>query len=359
MSSNRIGRIGQWGGSNDNNNNSQSGGRFATLRDIAGPSQPAPAPGGGGHGSDDEDSNGDANEGPENWYTGGERSGLSVENPDRRSGNNVVRDILRKAAEASAPAQPAALASGSSGTFGGSGYILGSDEVESSVVPDPNAQPAAEEGDDQEVATRHITFWRDGFSVEDGALMRYDEPENSRILDEINTGHAPPQILDVRVGQPVELRVTRRLNEDYIPPPKRPLGPFGGEGHRLGDVVPQVIRGGSSSSSTQAIPGAFPTPSSADTAPARSAINTHFEVDQSLPTTSVTVRLADGTRLVARMNLRHTVRDIRNFINASRPGSSSVTYTINTTFPNRVLDDETQTIEQAGLKNSLVVQRVL
>lgn len=36
---------------------------------------------------------------------------------------------------------------------------------------------------------RHITFWRDGFSVEDGPLMRYDEPANAQLLDEINTGY--------------------------------------------------------------------------------------------------------------------------------------------------------------------------
>jgi len=53
--------------------------------------------------------------------------------------------------------------------------------------------------------------------------------------------HAPPQILNVRVGQPVELRVTRRLGEDYVPPPKRPLGTFEGTGHRLGDAVPEVV----------------------------------------------------------------------------------------------------------------------
>jgi len=45
-----------------------------------------------------------------------------------------------------------------------------------------------EDSDDQEVATRHITFWRDGFSVEDGPLLRYDDPTNSSILEEINTG---------------------------------------------------------------------------------------------------------------------------------------------------------------------------
>ncbi len=39
-----------------------------------------------------------------------------------------------------------------------------------------------------ESAIRHLTFWRDGFTVEDGDLMRYDDPNNAQILDEINSG---------------------------------------------------------------------------------------------------------------------------------------------------------------------------
>ncbi|KAF8592017.1 SEP-domain-containing protein [Ramaria rubella] len=313
----------------------------------------------GGPGGDDEDDEGpegDEHDAGENWYAGGERSGISVENPDRRQGNNVVRDILRKAAEAgSAPQLPSAP----SGPFSGSAYTLGSDEVDSSYIPDPNESQAADPAEDQEVATRHITFWRDGFSVEDGPLLRYDEPANAQLLEEINTGHAPPQILNVRVGQPVELRVTRRLNEDYIPAPARPLGTFEGQGHRLGAPVPE-ISGASASRDSPSIPGAFPSPSTSTGAGAeRTSIQTQFAVDQTLPTTSVQVRLADGTRLVARMNLHHTVGDIRNFINASRPGSSSTPYTIQTTFPNRVLEDVTATIAQAGLKNSVVVQRLV
>jgi hypothetical protein len=41
-----------------------------------------------------------------------------------------------------------------------------------------------------------------------------------------------------------------------------------------------------------------------------------FEVDEGAPSTSVQVRLADGTRLVTRMNLSHTVGDIRSFVDA-------------------------------------------
>jgi UBX domain-containing protein 1 len=113
-------------------------------------------------------------------------------------------------------------------------------------------------------AIRHITFWREGFSVEDGPLMRYDNEENSRILDEINSGcvptfplapflftplyrRAPPSILNVAPGQPVELRVARRLNEDYVPPPAAPAAPFSGSGNRLGSVVPDITGAGRSS----------------------------------------------------------------------------------------------------------------
>lgn len=42
-------------------------------------------------------------------------------------------------------------------------------------------------------------------------------------------------------------------------------------------------------------------------------------VDESKPTTSLQLRLADGTRSVARFNNTHRISDIRRFIRASRP----------------------------------------
>lgn len=137
------------------------------------------------------------------------RSGLNVQNPERPPpSNNTVRDILRKAARygtiyspfthilftvllslSRAPRAPEEATPSSRGSaFSGPGHTLGSDDVESQFIPDPNA-PAAGEGE-QESAVRHLTFWRDGFSIEDGPLMRYDNPENQRILDAINSGCA-------------------------------------------------------------------------------------------------------------------------------------------------------------------------
>ncbi|KAJ4481221.1 SEP-domain-containing protein, partial [Lentinula aciculospora] len=301
-------------------------------------------------GTDSDDDEGDK-EG-ESWFAGGERSGISVQNPDRPGGRgggdalpggDIVRDLLRRAAEGDVPAPEETT----SRIFSGGGHRLGSDEVESTYVPDPSQQP--------EPTIRHLTFWRDGFTVEDGPLMRYDDPAIQPVLAEIHSGRAPPSLLNVSPGEPVELRVAKRTNEDFVPP--KP-GAFFGAGQRLGAPVPEFSGARPSRSDGSIMPGSFAdTPSSSSTRAEPTNVNTKFEVDQSQPMTSVQIRLADGTRMICRMNLTHTVLDLRSFINASRPENLTRPYSIGTTFPNRTLGDLNATIEQAGLKNSVVVQK--
>ncbi|GBE88893.1 UBX domain-containing protein [Sparassis crispa] len=357
----RVGRVGAWStSSSSTSRNSSDGRRIATLRDMGGS---ASSGGGHAHGGGDDDDEEDENgeDQGESWFAGGERSGISVQNPGRPGavpGGDIVRDLLRRAAEAGPPPEVESGPHVHSSVFTGGGHTLGSDEVESVYVPDPNA-PEPEE----ETAIRHLTFWREGFSIEDGDLMRYDDPGHAQVLAEINSGRAPPHVLNVLPGQPVELRVVKRLQDDFVPSAKVQARTFSGHGHRLGSPVPSFAPAPAASGSSSgggAMPGSFPLSTSRSPAPPaaeRSSINTRFEVNQTLPTTSVQIRLADGTRMVCRMNLSHTVGDIRNFINASRPENNTRPYTIQTTFPTRILEDDAQTVEAAGLVNSVVVQR--
>lgn len=39
-----------------------------------------------------------------------------------------------------------------------------------------------------EVADRHLIFWRNGFQVEDGELMGYDDPQHAETLAAIDSG---------------------------------------------------------------------------------------------------------------------------------------------------------------------------
>lgn len=55
----------------------------------------------------------------------------------------------------------------------------------------PGTFQSAEESDEEEEGesvTRHLTFWSEGFSIEDGDLLRYDDPANAEILTSLNNG---------------------------------------------------------------------------------------------------------------------------------------------------------------------------
>lgn len=126
-------------------------------------------------------------------------------------------------------------------------------------------------------------------------------------------------------------------------PVKRYL-PFQGVGRTLG---------GSSSSSASSEPTDAAT--AFNTAPLPSV---GLVVDQSSPSTSIQLRLADGTRMVSRFNYQHTIRDVRAFIDASRPGGPRSYQLQMMGFPPKPLNDLDQTIEQAGIANSVVVQKL-
>ena len=129
-------------------------------------------------------------------------------------------------------------------------------------------------------------------------------------------------------------------------------------------------------------------------------------VDDSQPVTKLQIKLADGTRMVARFNHTHTIADVRRFINAyvavvnimlslllgphsppplllrrlisfivfgfflfvfllffcsfwrsARAGSPP--YVLMTAFPAKnVIADESQTLEQAKLLNAVVIQKM-
>lgn len=112
-------------------------------------------------------------------------------------------------------------------------------------------------------------------------------PSIPNLIPHSFSSRAPPQILNVQVGQPVELRVARRTNEDYVPPATGPTQAFHGTGNRLGAPVPPIA------GTEHPMPGRFDEragPSEPQ------SVTTRFEVDQSQPTTSIQLRLADGTR---------------------------------------------------------------
>jgi UBX domain-containing protein 1 len=120
---------------------------------------------------------------------------------------------------------------------------------------------------------------------------------------------------------------------------------FAGEGRTLG--------GGASSSSG----GAGSSAAAAAAAAANADAGEWAGVDESQPTTSIQLRLHDGSRMVARLNAAHSVADIRRFIRAARPDLAGASYALLTGFPPAPITDEGQSLEAAGLLNAVINTR--
>ena len=230
--------------------------------------------------------------------------------------------------------------------FRGAGTTLGGDDAPSRTIPDPTASIPAP----PPRAHRELHLWRDGFSVDDGPLFRYDDPANARTLEMINTGHAPLHILNVEHGQEVDVEVHAHKEDDYKPSKKKYV-PFSGAGNRLGSPTPG---GGLSapvapSTTTASTTGSTSTSSGPPT----------MDVDASTPTITLQIRLGDGTRLQSRFNTTHTIGDIYDFVARASPASQDRAFALMTTFPSKELTDKEQSLGDLAefKRGGVVVQK--
>uniref|UniRef100_A0A8C8R6F7 NSFL1 cofactor p47 n=1 Tax=Pelusios castaneus TaxID=367368 RepID=A0A8C8R6F7_9SAUR len=286
---------------------------------------------------DDEDEEG------QRFYAGGsERSGQQIVGPPRKkSPNELVEDLFKGAKEHGAVAvdRPAKSPGESSKPkpFAGGGYRLGAaPEEESAYVSGERRQHS---GQDVHIV---LKLWKTGFSLDSGDLRSYQDPANAQFLESIRRGEVPAELRRLARGGQVNLDMEDHRDEDFVKS-KGAFRAFTGEGQKLGSTAPQVM--GTSSPAQQA----------ENEAKASSAIT----IDESEPTTNIQIRLADGGRLVQKFNHSHSIRDIRLFIVDARPAMAATSFVLMTTFPNKELSDEDQTLKEANLLNAVIVQRLI
>ena len=69
----------------------------------------------------------------------------------------------------------------------------------------------------------------------------------------------------------------------------------------------------------------------------------------------VSVLRPDGAALVC---VSPSVSDVRQFLVAARPNMAATEFVLMTTFPNKELADESQSLRDANLLNAVIVQRL-
>ncbi|KAG3262985.1 NSFL1 cofactor, transcript variant X3 [Ictidomys tridecemlineatus] len=258
----------------------------------------------------DQDEEEEEEEGQRFYAGGSERSGQQIVGPPRkRSPNELVDDLFKGAKEHGAVAVERVTKS-----------------------PGETSKPRV-----------HVVLklWKSGFSLDNGELRSYQDPANAQFLESIRRGEVPAELRRLAHGGQVNLDMEDHRDEDFVKP-KGAFKAFTGEGQKLGSTAPQLLN----------------TSSPAQQAENEAKASSSILIDESEPTTNIQIRLADGGRLVQKFNHSHRISDIRLFIVDARPAMAATSFVLMTTFPNKELADENQTLKEANLLNAVIVQRL-
>ena len=126
-------------------------------------------------------------------YTGGEKSGMAVENPDD------VEGVIKQA-------------------------HLNSEKR--------MAAGASDEKPDVEI---RITLYQNGFTVEGGEFRDYNTPENKEFMKELNEGYIPKE-LRAKYNKPIGIALEDRRKDKFRPPTPPKYVAYSGGGQSLGDT---------------------------------------------------------------------------------------------------------------------------
>ncbi|XP_063779828.1 UBX domain-containing protein 2B isoform X2 [Pseudophryne corroboree] len=217
--------------------------------------------------------------------------------------------------------------------FAGGGYKLGDSSVkQSEYIRDDELLPGGSD--------ILLKLWSNGFSLDDGELRSYTDPFNAQFLESIKRGEIPMELQRMVHDSQVSIDMEDHQDQEYVKPRPK-FKAFSGEGKKLGSLTPEIIS----------------TPSSPEEEH-KPFLNTEVELDEDVPTTKIQIRLSDGSRLIQRFNLSHRILDVRQFIIQCRSDFAQTDFTLMTTFPNTELTDENQTLEEAEILNTVILQRM-
>ncbi|OQR91550.1 hypothetical protein THRCLA_08947 [Thraustotheca clavata] len=183
------------------------------------------------------------------------------------------------------------------------------------------------------VAPSHvITFYAEGFTVDDGEYRRRDDESNREFLTAIERGVVPRELEELHTrGQHVDISLVDKRHEEYKEKPKPKYAAFSGEGQTMGATKVEAA------------------------AIVNQVADTMQALDTSKPTTVIQIRLATGGRLRETFNTTHTVRDIHAVLH--REGATGQAYILMAGFPPKPLVDMDTTLQDAGLLGAAITQK--
>ncbi|XP_063546310.1 NSFL1 cofactor p47 [Cydia strobilella] len=292
-------------------------------------------------GSLQQESSSDEDEGQAFYAGGSERSGQQIIGPGKNR-KDIVTEMFKSVRERGAVVfedEPTTASRGQGGVFSGTGYRLGQTSDDHEPVSAPGAQAQGED-----IRAVRLRLYREGFTVDEGPVRSYTDPEHAEFLDSIRRGEIPASL-----GGAGAVRVSLE-DRRHEPAPAVKSQVFAGKGQMLGSPTPPVV----GAPAAVGTPAAAAADRDANTRAAQAAV----QLDDTQPATSIQFRLADGSRVAGRFNLSHTVAELRQFVARAEPAYQARPFLLLTSYPSAELADSTATVQQANLANSTLLQRL-
>lgn len=289
--------------------------------------------------NNDNDDEEDEDEKGQAFYAGGSKtSGQQILGPKKRNPEKIIKDLFEKAKEHGAQEVESSDSAGTSKKTPkshGPGYRLGSGNEPSEVIP---GAPKP-----RETKSSILKLWKNGFNIDDGDLRSYEDPKHKEFLASIQRGELPRELIQQAQGGEVHLDMQDHRDEEFVPP-KQAYKLYSTEGQKLGSEpsVAPVVSNASANDKA----------SNEDTA------KNNLGLDASKPTTQMQLRLSDGSRLIIKANLTHKLREIKTYLNTARPEYATRNYSLMTSFPNKELTNDDETVEEAKLQNASIIQKL-
>lgn len=185
-----------------------------------------------------------------------------------------------------------------------------------------------------------MTFWKNGFSVNDGPLRSGEAPADQLFLKSIHEKRECPQELVAEAaGKEPVVDLVDKSSQMYEAPPKPAYVAFSGSGQSMGGNQTAAVQ--------------------LDSAAPLAASDYKLELDETQKTTKLQLNFHDGSKVVQKFNLTHTVNDVRLFMASQRPLPVGTGFELHTTYPPAVLNDHNITIQDGGLKGQSMLQKLV
>lgn len=225
--------------------------------------------------------------------------------------------------------------------FRGIAYKLSNDDGHADEPTTPAI--TRQKVDKRETITRRITFWKSAFTIAgQDKVYPYDDPENQKILKQLQSGMVPFGLLNVKPGDSVDLQIDQRIHEEYQKPSSQNTAPvpFSGKGNRLGDLASSIQP-----------------PAAATTGTVIRKDDQKNLYDATKAHTKIQIRLANGNRHSITVNNEQTIVELYEIVSSLSAASSAQFILLSGTPLVKLASDDQRSIQDASLLNSVVIQQ--